>query len=245
MDSWRQPLENSSDLIARTGIPRRVLLRLLSATDAGVGFRVLDVGCGCGELAAYLNSLGISCTGIDESPLNVVEARRAVPACEFTCGGISGSIPGLQARFDLVLVREASVFRTSLLSPSTLAASLQLLSRVRPGGCLAFLARIGAGASTAGSHRLSCYARHVGSLPGNYDLHELPGGPILARSFRSLTARENGSGYAIAVLRLPPKPMSQDEWTGAFDGARQAAQAPCCQWAVQGAELTHLRSKAA
>jgi SAM-dependent methyltransferase len=245
MDSWRRPQENSSELIERTGIPRKVLSRLLSATNVGVGFRVLDIGCGCGELAAYLDSLGVPCTGFDESPMNVMEARRAVPDCEFTCGTISGSVPGPQVGFDLVLVREASVFRTSLLSPATLSATLQLLSRVRLGGCLAFLARIGSGSPTAGGHRFSCYARHLGSLPGKYDLHEMPDGPILARSFRTLAAGQNGSGHAIAVLRLPAQPLSQDEWTHAFDVARQAAQTPCCEWAVQGAESNRFRSKAA
>jgi SAM-dependent methyltransferase len=245
MDSWRRPLENSSELIEHTGIPRKVLSRLLSVTNVGVGFHVLDVGCGCGELAAYLDSLGVPCTGIDESPMNVIEARRAVPACEFTCGTIGGSVAGPQVGFDLVLVRDASVFRTSLLSPATITTSLQLLFRVRPGGCLAFLARIGSDSTNAEGHRFSCYARHVGCLPGTYDIHELQDGPILTRSLRAMTAAHHGTGYAIAVLRLPPQTLSQDEWTHAFDTAKQAAQTPCCEWAVQGAESTRFRSKAA
>ncbi len=245
VDSSRGPIADSTTLIEQTGIPRKVLSRLLSSTKIGVGFRVLDVGCGRGELAAYLDSLGIRCTGMDESPVNVIEARRAVPTCEFNCASIGDPASGPKGGFDLVLVRQASVYQTSLSSPATFSASLQLLARVRPGGCLAFLARIGAGTSTAAGHRFACYARHVGSLPGNDDLHELPDRLIFGRSFRSRAAEQNSSGYAVAVLRLPPQPLSEDEWRRAADVAAHAAGATCCQWAAQGSESTRFRSKVA
>jgi SAM-dependent methyltransferase len=217
---------------------------LLNSTTIGVGFRVLDVGCGRGELAAYLDSLGVHCTGMDESPASIMEARRAVPACEFNCASISDRVAVPKAGFDLVLVRQTSVFQASLLSPATFAASLQLLARVRPGGCLAFLARIGTDRLAAGGHRLSCYARHFGALPGNYELHEMADG-LIGRSFRAWGAGQNGSGYAVAVLRLPPQPLTQDEWRQAAIVAANDAGAPCCQWAAQKAESIHFRSNAA
>jgi SAM-dependent methyltransferase len=220
-------------------------LRLLSTTDVGVGFRVLDVGCGCGELAAYLNSLGVPCTGIDESPLNIMEARRAVPACEFTCGTISNTVPGPQARFDLVVVRDASAFRTSLLSPASLAASLQLLSVVRPGGCLAFLARVAGTTQAADGHHFDCYARHVGCLPGTHELHELQDGPMLARSLRAVTTTQHSAGYALAVLHAPAQPITPEKWTEVSATAQKAARTPCCEWAVQGGESIRFRSRAA
>ncbi|HUE14415.1 MAG TPA: class I SAM-dependent methyltransferase [Planctomycetaceae bacterium] len=245
MDSSHGPIADSSILIERTGIPRRVLSRVLGSTHLGVGFRVLDVGCGRGELAAYLDSLGVHCTGIDESPVNVMEARRNVPACEFNCASISDSVTGPKPGFDLVLVREASVFQTSLLSPAAFSASLQLMTRLRPGGSLAFLARIVASTWSTEGHRLACFARHVGSLPGIYELHELPDGLIFGRSIRSRTAGQHGSGYAVAVLRLPQQPLSQIQWKQAAEVAAKAAGAPCCQWAAQLAESTRFRSKAA
>ncbi len=245
MVSSHKPIDDSSTFIERTGIPRKVLSRLLGSTKIGVGFRVLDVGCGRGDLAAYFGSLGILYTGIDESPTKVIEARRAVPNCDFSCASPTDPIAGPKGGFDLVLVRDMSLFQKSLLSSATLAASVKLLARVRPGGCLAVLARVDATTSSAVGHQLSCYERHVGSLPGTVELIELPDSIILGRATRSRSAEQTGSGYTIAVVRLPLQPMSQDEWTHAADFAASAAGATCCQWAARGAGSVSYRSKAA
>ncbi len=85
---------SSSERESRGGFCRR----LFDSTQMGVGYRVLDVGCGRGELCAYLDSLGIRCAGIDESAVHVVEAQRAAPACDFTCGSINNAVNGPQGR---------------------------------------------------------------------------------------------------------------------------------------------------
>jgi len=243
VDSSHGPIADSNHLIERTGIPRRVLSRLVDTTQMGVGYRVLDVGCARGELAAYLDSLGIRCVGIDESAVHIVEAKRSVPACDFHCGPIGETLGALKGGFDLVLVRDVSAFQASLLSPAAFAASFQLLSRVRPGACLAFLARIDA--ASAGAHRPACFTRHVGSLPGTYDVHEIPDGGIFTKSFRTREAGQQGDGYAVAVLRLPRQPLSQEQWKQIADKAAALNAAPCCQWAARGGASTGYRSKAA
>jgi SAM-dependent methyltransferase len=245
VDSSHGPIADSSHLIERTGIPRRVLSRLVDTTQMGVGYRVLDVGCAGGELAAYLDSLGIRCVGLDESAVHIVEAKRAVPACEFYCGSIGQTLTALKGGFDLVLVREVSPFQASLSTPAAFAASFQLLARVRPGACLAFLARIDTDSAAAGGHRLACFARHIGSLPGTYDLYEMPDGGMFTKSFRSRGAGQLGCRYALAVLRLPPQPLSQEQWKQVADKAVSPNAVPCCQWAAQGGASTSYRSKAA
>jgi SAM-dependent methyltransferase len=241
VDSSRGPIADSNTLIERTGIPRKVLSRLMTATRIGVGFRVLDVGCGHGELAAYLELLGIPCTGVDASRANIIAAKRTVPACEFHCGSISELEFSSKVKFDLALIREASEYQASLLSKSALSTSLQLLSHVRPGGCLALLGRLGTGTPLGGGHQLACYRRHLGSLPGTLDLHEVSDGLIFGRSFRSRTPGQSGSGHMIAVLRLPAQPLSQNDWKKAADVAAKSAGAPCCQWV----ESSRYHSKAA
>jgi SAM-dependent methyltransferase len=245
VDSSHGPIADSNHLIERTGIPRRVLSRLVDTTQMGVGYRVLDVGCARGELAAYLDSLGIRCVGIDESAVHVIEAKRSVPACEFHCGSIGEALAALKGGFDLVLVRDVSAFQASLLSPAAFAVSFQLLARVRPGACLAFLARIDTGVAAVGAHRLGCFTRHVSSLPGTYDLHEIPDGGIFTKTFRSREAGQQGCGYVVAVLRLPPQPLSQEQWKQIADKAAGPNAAICCQWAAQGGASTGYRSKAA
>ncbi len=225
MNSWHRINADSSTLLGRTGIRRRVLHRLLTAARLGIGFNVLDVGCEGGELAAYLDSLGIQCAGISESPVDVLAARKQVPTSEFHCAAVGDPLPGLQIEFDLVLVRSASVYLCPMLSRAAFAATIHLLKHVRPGGCLAFLTR-GGGSRTAAGHAFSCFARHVASLPGRSELHE-----FLGRS--GLSADAGGEG--IAVLRLPPQRLTNTDWKFAIDRAVQPDHAPCCHWAARQA----------
>jgi len=103
MSSWQRLSAESSDLLVQTGIPRKVMSRLLAALRLGVGFSVLEVGCGRGDLAKFFDSLGIQCTGIDESPKNVLDARRNVPNCTFSCASVIDPLPFLRTEFDVIL----------------------------------------------------------------------------------------------------------------------------------------------
>lgn len=245
MDFWHQASSESSTLIGRTGIPKRVLAHFLSATKIGVGYSVLDVGCGRGELAAYLDSLGIRSSGIDESPKNVMEARCRVSTCEFHCASVGDPLPSLHTQFDVVLVRDSSVFQGSMLSRPAFLATLQLLSLVRAGGCLAFIERTPTRKPAAAGHQFSCYARHIRSLPGEHDLQEFPDGPVFARPIRSWTSQRAAPGYGIAILRLALQPPGRAEWSTAIDKAVETSHGACCYWAAQAGEPRHARSKAA
>ena len=47
------------------GLPLRVLRHLIVKHDVPIGSRVLDVGCGRGQLVQFLYELGFDVTGID------------------------------------------------------------------------------------------------------------------------------------------------------------------------------------
>jgi SAM-dependent methyltransferase len=68
------------------------------------GASILDVGCGFGDLFAFLSERGVSTryTGIDIQPAFVDEAKRRHPDAEFLCSGIE-DFPA-DRRFDFVLV---------------------------------------------------------------------------------------------------------------------------------------------
>jgi len=204
---------------------------VLSSARIGVGATILDVGCGCGELAAYFDSLGFQATGLDESPENVCEARRQARHCEFHCASIADPLPGLRTEFDLVLVRGTSAYGCAMLSRPALAATWQLLARVCPGGCLAFLAPLSKNETSAAGHRYSCFARHVAALPGDRDFQEILDGVPVARTVRSLAGR-NATGYGIAALRLPRQPLTRAQWERAIETAVRADAAPCCAWSA-------------
>jgi SAM-dependent methyltransferase len=239
---WQRLSAESRDLLEQTGIPRKVISRLLSALRLGVGFSVLEVGCGRGELAKFFDSLGIQCTGIDESPKNVLDARRHVPSCSFSCASVNDPLPSLRTEFDVVLVRDSSEYHRSLQSRAAYAATLRLISRLPPAGCLAFLCRVGHGESDSVGHAFGCYTRHLGALPGHQDFQEISDSFRILSSDHGRTASKKSCGHAIAVLRLPQQLVAAETWSWAVDRALRANAAPCCAWAAQEA---FPRSKAA
>ncbi|MFC5063599.1 class I SAM-dependent methyltransferase [Actinomycetospora atypica] len=76
--------------------------------DAVVGRGpVLDVGCGPGQVTAYLVERGVDASGVDLSPRMVEHARRAYPHCRFEVGSSTeldladGSFAGLMGWWSL------------------------------------------------------------------------------------------------------------------------------------------------
>ncbi len=244
MSPWQRLSADSSDLLEQTGIPRKVMSRLLSTLRLGVGFSVLEVGCGRGDLAKFFDSLGIQCTGIDESPKNILDARRNAPTCTFNCASISDPLPSLRTEFDVVLVRDSSEYHRPLMSRAAYAATLRLISRLPPAGCVAFLCPIGHAADLMG-HTFGCYAQHLGALPGHQDFQEVHDSLHLMPTIRLHAAAQQAAGHAIAVLRLPQQLVAPETWSWAVERALRADAAPCCTWATQQVETAARRNRAA
>ena len=118
------------------GIPRIALRRLLGRRQLGIGSRVLDVGCGTGELVDLLSDLGLEAVGIDESVEAVEAAQYNVPRAEFYSIDAAGPVFFAEDPFDLILIRRCPLDEGSLLSSSALMMIDQWLSMLRPGGCL-------------------------------------------------------------------------------------------------------------
>ncbi len=62
------------------GLPRRLLRHIFEGCPIGVGSRVLDVGCGSGELLRFLYQLCLDVSGLDDSQENVRASRSISPA---------------------------------------------------------------------------------------------------------------------------------------------------------------------
>jgi SAM-dependent methyltransferase len=109
----------------------RALLDCFAEQTRGKG-RVIDVGCGPGQIARYLHDHGVAADGLDLSPQMVALAAASHPGVEFAVGDLfelpveSGSCAGVAAFYAIVNI-----------PPPSLPAICSELHRVlAPGGRL-------------------------------------------------------------------------------------------------------------
>ena len=140
-------------LMHQAAILRPITERLLRGAGIGRGMRVLDLGCGAGDvsmLAAELVGAAGSVVGIDRSQEAIAVARRRARTAELrhvhfeeaTVGAFSGIQP-----FDMVIGRYVLIHQDDPVAFIRKAADL-----ARPGGVLAF-------------HELCVRGQAVQSLP--------------------------------------------------------------------------------
>jgi SAM-dependent methyltransferase len=95
------------------------------------GRRVLDLGCGLGDLYAHLKACGIGCdyTGVDLLEEMVVAARRRHPGARFLCADVFAGDVFAPAAFDVVFA--SGVFNLDLgNNEAFLAAAIPRLRRL-------------------------------------------------------------------------------------------------------------------
>jgi SAM-dependent methyltransferase len=99
--------------------------RLAVATAAGIGpgTRVLDAGCGSGELLELLEDLGAEVAGVDPAPAMLDLARLRVPRADIRLGTFS-RLPWADESFDVAMAFNALEFANDI------DAALQEMARV-------------------------------------------------------------------------------------------------------------------
>ncbi|WP_144882207.1 class I SAM-dependent methyltransferase, partial [Isoptericola variabilis] len=104
---------------------------MLGSAAVGPGTRVLDVGCGSGELLAHLTRLGAVATGVDPAPAMRDAARRRAPGADVRDGDAE-HLPLPDASVDVVVAVNALAFADDVLD--ALAEATRVLV---PGGAVA------------------------------------------------------------------------------------------------------------
>jgi len=104
---WSTVAEGWADLWG--GYPEPAWRAILDASGAGPGTRVLDVGCGSGDLLAYAAARGMTTAGIDPAEGMVEHARTRLPAADIRLGSAE-HLPWPDAHFDLAVSVNALQF---------------------------------------------------------------------------------------------------------------------------------------
>jgi SAM-dependent methyltransferase len=91
------------------GYPEPAWRAILDAAGAGPGARLLDVGCGAGDLLAYAAGRGLDIAGVDPAPGMVEYARARLPAADLRRGGAE-RLPWPDGSFDVTVSVNALQF---------------------------------------------------------------------------------------------------------------------------------------
>jgi len=217
------------------GMSRRVLRHVIVKHDLPIASRILDVGCGSGQLVHFLHQLGFDVTGIDRSEEVIEASRELAPSLDLRHSPFDETaITGLR-EFDVVLLRDFAGYDDDLFSERSLMATANLLSCLRPGRVLVFLARTGAAQlETPAVHSMACYQTHLAAFPGVVKTSVLPDSYAKPNTWKSLLVGQRPTGYLTATMQIPAMPISRDDWLEFAASAARLRRPPCCQ-AVQSA----------
>lgn len=128
-DGWSAVAADWAALWAPSGEPARRVL--LDATRTGPGTRLLDVGCGSGELLALAAGRGAVVAGADPAPGMVALARDRAPGADVREAGVE-HLPWPDGAFDVATVVNALGF-----ADDDVAALREVARVLVPGGRLA------------------------------------------------------------------------------------------------------------
>jgi len=226
----------------QTRLPRRLLRHLIVSHGIGVGSHVLDVGCGSGELTGYLSFLGIDVTGLDSTPAVIAAARRAVPDLDFQLTRSEQDVPSPDRQFDLVIVRELNLYGHNLASGESLGTTARLLSALRPGGTLVFLAPVD-DTDESPPHSTTCFQQHLSCFPGDVESALFQDG-ILQQFVAGWFSRQRSPrGHLVTKIQIPLLLMERSDWLRHAESAAATDNQPCCQQGGRSArENIHSRA---
>ena len=128
---------------------------LLEVTATGPGTRLLDVGCGSGELLRAADDLGAAVAGCDPSPAMLALATAAAPRADLRLAGAE-ELPWPSGAFDVVTAVNALH-----LADDESAALAELRRVLAPGGAIAL-----AGWAEASANELDVVERAVAAADG-------------------------------------------------------------------------------
>ncbi len=224
--------------VSSVPLPRAVVRHLLFTHQIGLGSRVLDVGCGHGELVHFLDDLGMEAVGLDESPANVEWAAEHEPRSDFqlvtTPAERSLEHIANDEPLDLIVVRHLTSYDGNLFCPSSFQATAKMLQHLRPNGWFTFLVHRDTSRRVANaSHEVSCFARHLSFFPGTCRVSHFADCELSTIASDWLHLHRHHGEFLVASLRVPHVELSAAEWQRLAHQAANSRAGCCCSWAAQ------------
>jgi SAM-dependent methyltransferase len=168
---------------------------------------VLDVGCGNGQLVAYLQRRGCLAAGVDE---RAATQGTTSAASIIHRGSIAGGFPFKPQSFDLILVRSSGIYAGDVNTPEAFTATANLLSSLKPRRRAIFLepavVETGRGPDAA---RLAALRAHLGCFPGDIDVRDYRDGVARFLSLEWLLGRYRDVALSLVIHTAPRNMLSR------------------------------------
>ena len=189
------------------GLPRRVARKLLRGAWGRKARHVLDVGCGNGQLVAYLQQRGCLAAGIDES---AAKQGTTAAASIIHRGSIAGGFPFKPQSFDLVLVRSSRIYSGDLTTPEAFTATANLLSSLKPRRRAIFLEPVAVEPGHGPDEtRIAALHSHLANFPGDVDVRDYHDGVGRFLSLEWLLGRYRDFTLTLVVYTAPRTVLSR------------------------------------
>ncbi|NOX56932.1 MAG: class I SAM-dependent methyltransferase [Planctomycetes bacterium] len=228
---WPQKREGPAET-DRLDLSRSVFRSLVASLKINIGSRVLDAGCGSGQLTQRLHAFGADVLGLDESAKTIRDASQAFPHVAFQVGQFPPIPLGHpDAEFEVIIVQGLSPYADNLFGRAAFQMTADLLCSLRPNGRFAFLNAIAPGhgrEQDPPSHSIACYARHLSFFPGVCRVCHLPNGPTTGVVLSKILGQRSPAIWRLAVLKIPSERLSAEMWRQLAEQATAVSPKQCC-----------------
>ncbi len=234
---WLLPFGSIEPCPTTVGLPRRLLRHLVRIGQISIGSKVLDAGCGPGDLTRFLDEMAVDAWGFDHSPESIAQAASAARHLTYACGRASLAMPFPEHSFDVVLARDIPEHRGDLSDHAALRATANLLAMVRPLGCLILTSRLEPRWSTQpGGHLETCFQQHLECFPGSRRVSYMVNSFADATNWKWMLGRQPRAGFITAALKISHHRRTCHEWEQLADLAASNHNRICCDWTRRSSE---------
>ncbi|MCZ8519272.1 MULTISPECIES: class I SAM-dependent methyltransferase [Paenibacillus] len=207
-NSW-----NAGHYDNKIGYVSRMGRSLIEWLNPQAGERILDIGCGTGDLAAEIAGSGAHVSGIDSSEAMIVQAAAKYPSLDFRCGDAQTfRLPDGEAAYDAVFSSAALHW---ILRPGAAAESMWLA--LRPGGRLVV--------EFGGRGNIKAIYRGISEALQPYGIRAEERNPWYFPSVGDYASLLEAQGFCVRTAELydRPTPLGDGEqglrnWLDAFAG---------------------------